>query len=238
MMDSTGFFSLGEGELVVLIDNYDSFVFNLERYVRELGAATCVFRNDAVSVSNVLELQPEGVILSPGPCSPAEAGICEDLVRAACGRIPLLGVCLGHQALATGLGGRVIRSPEPMHGRTSLISHHAAGLFEHCEQPLRVTRYHSLIVDESSLPAELQVTARTSDGIIMGLEHRTHPLFGVQFHPESILTRCGHQLLANFLRRAGIETSRCMEREERVSPVTDADDFFQRRIGDGAFRPA
>lgn len=238
MMDSTGFVRRGERKLILIIDNYDSFVFNLERYVRELGTETDVVRNDAMTVADVLRLNPSGIILSPGPCTPREAGICEELVRQADARTPILGVCLGHQAIASGLGGLVIRAPEPVHGRTSLVEHDATGLFEGCEQPLRVTRYHSLCVDETALPADLRVTARTAGGVVMGLEHRSRPLYGVQFHPESILTRCGHRLLANFLDRTGLPESVTVSFRELPLPAGDPDDFFRRGIADDALRPA
>lgn len=193
--------------MILLIDNYDSFVFNLARYVTELGGEAEVVRNDAISVSQVLDLNPEAIVLSPGPCSPTEAGISVDLVREVSGTIPLLGVCLGHQAIAAALEADIVRAPEPVHGRTSLVTHDETGLFEGLPNPLRVTRYHSLIADEGSLPEELKVTSRTADGLIMAFEHRQHPTFGVQFHPESILTQSGHALMRNFLRLAAIEVS-------------------------------
>ncbi|MGZ0171071.1 MAG: anthranilate synthase component II [Planctomycetales bacterium] len=193
--------------MILLIDNYDSFVFNLARYVTELGVEAEVVRNDASSVSQMVESNPEAIILSPGPCTPAEAGICVDLVREVTGKIPLLGVCLGHQAIAAALEANIVRAPEPVHGRTSLVTHDGRQLFDGLPDPLRVTRYHSLVVDETSLPDELKVTSRTDDDLVMAFEHRQHPTFGVQFHPESILTQMGHELLRNFLRLAGIETS-------------------------------
>ncbi|MDA1158307.1 MAG: aminodeoxychorismate/anthranilate synthase component II [Planctomycetota bacterium] len=193
--------------MILLIDNYDSFVFNLARYVTELGVEAEVVRNDAVSMRDVIESKPEAIILSPGPCTPAEAGICVELVREVSGTIPLLGVCLGHQAIAAAFGAEIRRAPEPVHGRTSLLSHEATRLFEGLPKPLRVTRYHSLIADEKSLPDELKVTSRTDDGLVMAIEHREYPTFGVQFHPESILTQMGHALMRNFLLLSGIETS-------------------------------
>tara|TARA_R110002072_G_scaffold303099_1_gene493438 strand:- start:153400 stop:154098 length:699 start_codon:yes stop_codon:yes gene_type:complete len=200
--------------MILLIDNYDSFVFNLARYVTELGVEAEVVRNDAVSMCDVIESKPEAIILSPGPCTPSEAGICVELVREVSGRIPLLGVCLGHQAIAAAFGAGIVRAPEPVHGRTSQITHDATRLFEGLPNPLRVTRYHSLIADEKSLPDELKVTSRTDDGLVMAIEHRQHPTFGVQFHPESILTQMGHALMRNFLMLAGIEASE--------SPVGDS----------------
>jgi anthranilate synthase/aminodeoxychorismate synthase-like glutamine amidotransferase len=190
--------------MILLVDNYDSFVYNLARYLAELGCATEVVRNDAVTVAEVAGMTPEAIVISPGPCTPNEAGISMDLIRALGRRIPMLGVCLGHQALAAALRGNVIRAPEPVHGRTSLVHHNGARLFAGLANPLTATRYHSLIVEESSLPPDLRVTARTADGIPMALEHTTWPAFGVQFHPESILTESGHRLLANFLMLAGI----------------------------------
>jgi anthranilate synthase/aminodeoxychorismate synthase-like glutamine amidotransferase len=190
--------------MILLIDNYDSFVYNLARYLDELGCVTRVVRNDAATVAEVERLVPEAIVISPGPRTPNEAGISLELIRKLGPRIPLLGVCLGHQALGATLGASVIRAPEPVHGRTSLIHHNGKRIFAGLANPLRATRYHSLIVEEASLPAELTVTARTSEGIPMALEHATWPAFGVQFHPESILTDSGHRLLANFLTLAGI----------------------------------
>lgn len=190
--------------MILLIDNYDSFVYNLARYLAELGCATEVARNDAISVAEIARMAPGAIVISPGPCTPTEAGISLDLIRELGPRIPILGVCLGHQAIAAALGGNVIRAPEPVHGRTALVHHNGARLFDGLTNPLCATRYHSLIVEESSLPAELQITARTIEGIPMALEHTTWPLFGVQFHPESILTNGGHRLLANFLHIAGL----------------------------------
>jgi anthranilate synthase/aminodeoxychorismate synthase-like glutamine amidotransferase len=192
--------------MILLIDNYDSFVFNLARYVTEQGVEAEVVRNDAISVEQAINSNPSAIILSPGPCTPTEAGICVELVRRTAGIIPLLGVCLGHQAIAAAFGADIIRAPEPVHGRTSLVTHDGSRLFAGLPSPLRVTRYHSLVVDEPSIPGELQVTSRTSDGLIMALEHRQHPTFGVQFHPESILTQMGHDLLRNFLHLANLAT--------------------------------
>ena len=193
--------------MVLLIDNYDSFVFNLARYVTELVGETEVVRNDAVSVQDVISSQPDAIILSPGPCTPAEAGICVDLAREVSGTIPLLGVCLGHQAIATAFGVDIERAPEPVHGRTSLVTHDGKGLFQTLPNPLRVMRYHSLVADETSWPNELEVTSRTSDGLVMAFKHHQHATFGVQFHPESILTQTGHEMIRNFLLLSGIEAS-------------------------------
>lgn len=195
--------------MLLLIDNYDSFVYNLARYFEELGCETKVVRNDAIDVDGVRALDPRAIVISPGPCTPNEAGVSVELIRLLSDSIPILGVCLGHQAIAAALGGEVIRACEPVHGRTSYIDHAETGLFKGIPSPLRVARYHSLIVDEASLPKELVVTARTDDMIPMALKHRSFPLFGVQFHPESVLTQHGRTLLANFAQIAGIPTRDC-----------------------------
>lgn len=189
--------------MYLLIDNYDSFTYNLYHYLGELGAEVAVRRNDALSVEEALALAPDGIILSPGPCDPDKAGICLDLVKAAAGKLPLLGVCLGHQAIGQAFGGKVERAPLPMHGKVSSISHRGEGLFAGLPSPLEATRYHSLIVAREGLPEALEVTAESEDGLIMGLAHRELPLYGVQFHPESIASAEGHRLLANFLRMSG-----------------------------------
>ncbi|WP_138380114.1 anthranilate synthase component II [Luteithermobacter gelatinilyticus] len=185
--------------MFVLIDNYDSFTYNLYHYLGELGVDVEVWRNDAISAEDVLALHPEGVILSPGPCTPNEAGICLDLLKKAAGRLPLFGVCLGHQAIGQAYGGKVVRAPYLMHGKVSDVKHHGTSVFKKLDSPFRATRYHSLIVDRDSLPDCLQVTAETEDGLIMGLCHKTHPVHGVQFHPESIESQYGHELLKNFI---------------------------------------
>jgi len=190
--------------MLLLIDNYDSFAYNLVHFLGEEGASCVVRRNDAISVEDALALKPQAIVLSPGPCTPDEAGICVELVRAAAGRVPLLGVCLGHQAIGQAFGGKVVRASVPMHGKLSAIRHDGTGLFRGLPSPFRATRYHSLIVERASLSADLAVTAETEDGTIMGLAHRRHPVWGVQFHPESIATEHGHRLLANFLALAGI----------------------------------
>jgi anthranilate synthase component 2 len=189
--------------MILMIDNYDSFTYNLVQYLGELGAEVVVYRNDRIAVDDIAGLDPAGIVLSPGPCSPAEAGISIDTVTAYAGRIPLLGVCLGHQAIAAAYGGQVIRAAEVMHGKTSEILHDGSGVFSGLPNPFEATRYHSLIVERASLPAELMVTAWTEDGTIMGLRHRELDVEGVQFHPESILTGSGKDLLANFLARTG-----------------------------------
>src|SRR5208282_1398694 len=185
--------------MYLLIDNYDSFTYNLVHRLGELGAQVTVVRNDAITVQDALASGADGIILSPGPCDPDRAGICLPLVKAAAGRLPLLGVCLGHQALGQAMGGRVVRGPVPMHGKVSRIHHHGTDLFLGLINPFPATRYHSLIVAKEGLPACLEITAETDDGLIMGLRHRDFPLYGVQFHPESIETAEGHKLLANFL---------------------------------------
>ena len=192
--------------MILLIDNYDSFVYNLARYLTELGCETRVIRNDSTSVAEIARLAPQAIVISPGPCTPHEAGVSLDVIRELGPHLPILGVCLGHQALAAAHGGRIIRAPEPIHGRTSLVVHSGTDLFANLPNPLRATRYHSLIVDEATLSSELKIVARTADGIPMALRHRTWPSFGVQFHPESILTDSGHKLLANFLHLVGITT--------------------------------
>jgi para-aminobenzoate synthetase component 2 len=184
--------------LIVIIDNYDSFVFNIARYVRELDAVVEVVRNDALTVRDVEAMRPGAVILSPGPCTPAEAGISCDVVRHLSGHVPILGICLGHQCIGSVFGGRVGRARQPMHGRASAIRHDGTGLFAGLPSPLRVGRYHSLIVADEEA-ASFDVTARSDQGEIMALAHRSHPTWGVQFHPESILTEGGHALLGNFL---------------------------------------
>ena len=191
--------------MLVLIDNYDSFTYNLVHFLGELGAACEVFRNDKIAVEDVLGMRPQAVVLSPGPCTPNEAGICLDLVKAAAdANLPLLGVCLGHQAIAQAFGGKVIRAPLPMHGKLSALRHSGKGVFEGLPARFEVTRYHSLMVERASLPPCLEITAETSDGVIMGLQHKSHPIHGVQFHPESIASEHGHHLLANFLKTAGL----------------------------------
>ena len=185
--------------MYLLIDNYDSFTYNLYHYLAELDVEVVVKRNDAVTVDQVLSLEPQGIVLSPGPCTPDEAGICLELVTRAAGRVPILGVCLGHQTIGQAFGGHVVRAPVPMHGKVSQIYHRARGVFAGLPNGFRATRYHSLIVERESLPDCFAITAETEDGIIMGLEHKTLPLHGVQFHPESIESEYGHKLLENFI---------------------------------------
>ncbi|MGN6365217.1 anthranilate synthase component II [Asticcacaulis taihuensis] len=192
--------------MILVIDNYDSFTYNLVHYLAELGAETQVWRNDALSVQDALALKPQAILLSPGPCAPDQAGICLPLLRAAPEDMPVLGVCLGHQSIGQAYGGDVIRAKTLMHGKTSLIHHNNKGIFKGLPNPFTATRYHSLAVKRETLPADLEVTAWTEDGEIMGVQHKTRPIHGVQFHPESIATEGGHQLLANFLELAGIES--------------------------------
>jgi anthranilate synthase/aminodeoxychorismate synthase-like glutamine amidotransferase len=184
---------------VLLIDNYDSFAHNLARYLRELDRPVEVVRNDARSLPEIAQLAPSHIVISPGPCDPNRAGISLEVVRRFAGEVPILGVCLGHQCIGQAFGGRVIRAERVMHGKTSLLRHAGRGLFAGIPSPLRVTRYHSLIVERVSLPAKLEVTAETEDGVIMALAHRDLPIVGVQFHPEAVLTEHGHDLLRNFL---------------------------------------
>ena len=191
------------GATVLVIDNYDSFVYNLVQYLGELGAEPVVHRHDALDLDQVEELAPDAVLISPGPGRPDDAGLSNSVITRFAGRVPILGVCLGHQCIGQLYGGTVLRAPQVMHGKTSLIHHEGKGVFAGLPQPLEATRYHSLIVDRGSVPDVLEVTAETDDGIIMGLRHRELDVEGVQFHPESILTAAGHDLLANFLARAG-----------------------------------
>jgi anthranilate synthase component 2 len=192
--------------VIVLVDNYDSFTYNLVQYLRELSSAeeVRVLRNDVSGAAEILALRPRAIVLSPGPGVPEAAGVCVELIRQAAG-VPLLGVCLGHQALAVACGGRVVRAPEPRHGKNSEVHHNGLGLFEGLRDPFTATRYHSLVAQRASLPHELEVTAWTDDGLVMGLAHRSRPHFGVQFHPEAYLTQGGKRLLANFLGLAGVK---------------------------------
>ena len=185
--------------MICLIDNYDSFTFNLVHYLGELGAPVRVHRNDKITAGAVIAAEPDAIVLSPGPCTPKEAGICLELVATASGTIPILGVCLGHQAIGDAFGGKVVRAPVPVHGKLSTIRHGGLGIFRGINGTFQATRYHSLVVDRASLPADLNVTADTEDGLIMGLAHRSLPVHGVQFHPESIASDHGHLMLRNFL---------------------------------------
>jgi len=184
---------------VTLIDNYDSFTFNLVHYLGELGADVSVWRNDEIAVADAIGQRPDAIVLSPGPCTPNEAGICLELVREASASTPILGVCLGHQAIGQVFGGRVVRAPAPMHGKVSRIAHNARGLFRGLNGPFNATRYHSLIIERESAPEALEVSAESDDGLIMAVAHRALPVYGVQFHPESIESEHGHAMLGNFL---------------------------------------
>ena len=205
--------------MLVLIDNYDSFTYNLVHFLGDLGATCDVHRNDKIDVAGVLKLKPKAIVLSPGPCTPTEAGICLDLIARAGAKIPILGVCLGHQAIGQAYGGKVIRAPVPMHGKLSKVQHKNRGLFKGLPKSFEVTRYHSLIVERDTLPSCLRITAETDDGIIMGLEHKEHPVHGVQFHPESIASEHGHDILANFLSLAGLKPRKRNAPAARVAAV-------------------
>jgi anthranilate synthase/aminodeoxychorismate synthase-like glutamine amidotransferase len=187
--------------MLLVIDNYDSFTYNLVQYLGELGAEPEVRRNDAITVAGALAAGYAGIVISPGPGTPHDAGISLEIIRQLSGVVPILGVCLGHQAIGEAFGGHVVRAPKPIHGKASEVSHDGRGVFEGLPQPLSVGRYHSLMVKRETLPAELQITAQTRDGLIMGLRHKQLAVEGVQFHPESVLTSCGKQMLANFVRR-------------------------------------
>ena len=187
------------GPRVLVIDNYDSFVYNLVQYLGELGASPLVHRHDAVSIEQIVDARPDAILISPGPGRPEDAGVSNQVIEQLAGRVPILGVCLGHQCIGQVYGGDVIRAAQVMHGKTSLVHHDGAGVFAGLPNPLEATRYHSLVVDAASVPDVLEVTATTDDGTVMALRHRELPVEGVQFHPESILTASGHQLMANFL---------------------------------------
>ena len=188
--------------MILVVDNYDSFTYNLFHYLGELGAEVKVVRNDEISAEQALAMKPEGIVLSPGPCTPNEAGICLDVIEKAAGKIPILGVCLGHQAIGQVYGGRIVRAPEPMHGKLSRVHHTGRSVFRGLNNDFLATRYHSLTIDPPSMPASLDVTATSEDGVIQGVMHKSHPVHGVQFHPESIASENGHALLNNFLQIA------------------------------------
>ena len=185
--------------MILLLDNYDSFTYNLAQYLGELGSNVEVHRNDKISVEEIARRKPQRIVISPGPCTPREAGISVELIERLQGKFPILGVCLGHQAIGAAFGGKIVRAPKLFHGKTSQIHHDGKTIFRKLPDPLTATRYHSLIVERKSLPRELSITAETDDGIIMGLRHRRYKIEGVQFHPESVLTEAGRQLLSNFL---------------------------------------
>lgn len=212
--------------MILLIDNYDSFVFNLARYFRRLGQDTQVVRNDAIDIAGIRALQPEAIVLSPGPCTPHEAGCSLEVVRKLKEGFPMLGVCLGHQAIAEAFGGRVVRATEPMHGRTSPVYHEQQGLMNGLPKPTVACRYHSLVVEKDSLPAELLIDAELQDGTVMAIRHQSLPIFGVQFHPESVLTDVGYPILTSFLRAADIPIdvpSPNIESERRQPPPVSHD---------------
>ncbi len=188
---------------VLVIDNYDSFVYNLVQYLGELGAEPVVVRHDSIAVADIDELRPDGILLSPGPGTPSDAGISNEVIRQWGQRVPIFGVCLGLQCIGEVFGGTVVRAPEVVHGKTSRINHDGSGLFSGLPNPLEATRYHSLVVERSSVPDVLEITAHTDDGLVMGLRHRTQPVEGVQFHPESVLSAAGHEMVANFLEKCG-----------------------------------
>lgn len=185
--------------MIVLVDNYDSFTFNLVHYLGGLGADVDVHRNDKISVKQVMAMEPEAIVLSPGPCTPNEAGICLDLIKKAAGKIPIMGVCLGHQAIGQAFGGKVVRAPSPVHGKLSEVRHQNGGVFRGINGPFKATRYHSLVVERSTFPEDLMVTAETDDRLVMGLSHNSLPVHGVQFHPESIASEHGKTILKTFL---------------------------------------
>lgn len=188
--------------MIVLIDNYDSFTFNLVHCLGGLGADVAVYRNDRISADEVIAMRPDAIALSPGPCTPNEAGICLDLIRKASPSVPMLGVCLGHQAMGQAFGGQVVRAPVPVHGKLSEVRHQGRSVFCGINRPFKATRYHSLVVDRATMPDELEITAEADDGLVMGLAHRSHPLHGIQFHPESIASEYGDLILKNFLELA------------------------------------
>ena len=205
--------------MILLIDNYDSFVHNLARYFNQLGQQTLVLRNDAVTIEQVRELAADAVVLSPGPCTPDEAGISLELVRQLSGRLPMLGICLGHQVIAQALGSSIIRASQPVHGRSSPVWHDGEGVYRGLPNPLTACRYHSLVVDRETIPASLQVSCWLEDQTVMGIRHRELPLVGLQFHPESVLTDDGYPLLAQFLELAGLSPIQPVPTLERCQPV-------------------
>jgi anthranilate synthase component II len=207
--------------MILLIDNYDSFVYNLDRYLKRLGQTTFVVRSDALSVDAIASLKPSAIIISPGPKSPDQAGCSMEVVRRLGHQTPILGVCLGHQAIGQAFGGRVVRALAPMHGKSSRIQHSGTGLFENLPNPMTVGRYHSLVIDPESLPSQLRVTAQSEDGVIMGVEHEKHPVYGVQFHPESILTDGGYEILRNFLMLQGIECCPAPQSDQCITHSRD-----------------
>lgn len=205
--------------MILLIDNYDSFVFNLARYIERLGQSTHVLRNDEVTLSDVRQLAPDAIVISPGPCSPEESGVSVEVVKCFGAEIPTLGICLGHQAIAQAYGATIVRSDEPKHGQSSEVYHNEHSIYCGIPSPFPAARYHSLTVDPNSIPPSLEVNAWLSNNIVMGIHHSTHPVYGFQFHPESILTRCGYQLVANFLRLADLSFEAVNNSELVSSPM-------------------
>ncbi|MEQ9172519.1 MAG: aminodeoxychorismate/anthranilate synthase component II [Rhodospirillales bacterium] len=193
--------------MFVLIDNYDSFTFNLWHYLGELGAEVTVHRNDVVTPAEILALKPQGIVISPGPCDPDKAGICLDLIAEAAGKVPILGVCLGHQCIGQAFGAKVVLAPKPMHGKVSTMTHDGSGVFAGIDSPFTATRYHSLTIDPATVPDCLKITARSEDDVIQGISHRDMPIYGVQFHPESIASENGHALLRNFIAMTGAKAA-------------------------------
>lgn len=214
--------------MILVIDNYDSFVHNLARYVRQLGAETLVRRNDAIGVAEIRALRPEAIVLSPGPCTPNESGVCLEIVHQLGDSIPILGVCLGHQAIVAALGGNVVRADRPMHGRASSVRHCGERMFQDVPSPFQVGRYHSLVAERASLPSCLRIDAETEEGTVMAVSHESWPLFGVQFHPESVLTEHGYRLLANFFRAAGLGS-----KQEIPNAIASEGALVEERFGSG-----
>lgn len=217
--------------MILLIDNYDSFVYNLARYFRRLGQQVRVVRNDAVQIAEIRAMRPAAIVLSPGPRTPTEAGVSLEIVRSFSPDIPILGVCLGHQAIAVACGAELCRAPEPVHGRTSRVTHDGKGIFQGIPSPLVVCRYHSLVVEPATIPPCLEVTAWTEQGLVMGLRHRDRPTIGVQFHPESILTDLGYNLLAKFLQLAGIATTADLPGIDDELPIIAPDVVYTELAG-------
>ena len=201
--------------MILMIDNYDSFVYNLVQYFKELDEDIVVKRNDEITIDDIKTLNPEIIVLSPGPCSPNEAGICIEAVENFKGIIPILGICLGHQTIGQVFGGKIVKAIEPVHGKVHSITHDSKGVFTNLKNPLNVTRYHSLVVDRDSLPDDLEISAETKEGEIMGLRHKNYMIEGVQFHPEAVLPECGHELLQNFITLARAKSSSSKERKKQ-----------------------
>jgi anthranilate synthase/aminodeoxychorismate synthase-like glutamine amidotransferase len=204
--------------MILLLDNHDSFVYNLDRYLKQLGQATLVVRSDAITLDSILRLELDAIVISPGPKAPDDAGCSMEVVRRLSNQVPILGVCLGHQAIGQAFGGKIVRANQPMHGKSSMIEHNGSRLFQNIPNPFQVGRYHSLVIDPETLPENLNVTAWTADQTIMAIEHTSMPVFGVQFHPESILTEDGYQLLTNFLNAAGLHAKPIPKKDLMLRP--------------------